>query len=278
MPKAAADRWFNGGEAVDDHCRLYFATAVEQARKTPIADLVKLAQDGGQNDALGLVLLLDQMPRNIYRGSQAAIAYNECDPRALAVVKACIGPPYDYASRENCDSWWQQAFFHMPRTSRFRIYPNLCSNRLVAFHSSTRQANIPLHSCCLPCPSCDLDFLFHFCSDFPVLSNSPLADSRPYNDGCFSRSQQCELPWYIYAVVHSESLQDHELLHEKLHQGQSSAESEPERKAVGTTLSFEMKHYHVLKRFGRYPSRNEALQRQSTKEEEEFLKENGAGW
>ena len=33
----------------------------------------------------------------------------------------------------------------------------------------------------------------------------------------------------------------------------------------------------VLERFGRYPSRNEALGRESTKEEEQFLKD-GPGW
>eukprot|EP01063_Lacrimia_lanifica_P038634 TRINITY_DN8260_c0_g2_i1.p1 TRINITY_DN8260_c0_g2~~TRINITY_DN8260_c0_g2_i1.p1 ORF type:complete len:210 (+),score=94.83 TRINITY_DN8260_c0_g2_i1:77-631(+) len=42
-------------------------------------------------------------------------------------------------------------------------------------------------------------------------------------------------------------------------------------------LAFEEKHKAVIDRFGRYPSRNAVLGRQSTPEEEEFLKE-GQGW
>ena len=37
------------------------------------------------------------------------------------------------------------------------------------------------------------------------------------------------------------------------------------------TLDFEMKHVDVLRRFGRYPRRNEALGRQSTPAEVEYM-------
>ncbi len=43
-------------------------------------------------------------------------------------------------------------------------------------------------------------------------------------------------------------------------------------------LKFERKHLAILNRFGRYPHRNAALDRQSTDEELEFLKQPGSGF
>ena len=43
-------------------------------------------------------------------------------------------------------------------------------------------------------------------------------------------------------------------------------------------LGFAQKHAQVVERFGRFPSRNAALGRESVAEELEFLKEEGAGW
>ncbi len=43
-------------------------------------------------------------------------------------------------------------------------------------------------------------------------------------------------------------------------------------------LEFELKHKKIIDRFGRYPHRNKILNRQSTNEEIEFLKEPGSGF
>lgn len=43
-------------------------------------------------------------------------------------------------------------------------------------------------------------------------------------------------------------------------------------------LRFAMEHAVVIEQFGRFPSRNEALGRQSTPEEREYLKRPDAGW
>jgi len=40
---------------------------------------------------LGLILLLDQMPRNIYRGEQARVAFTIFDPLAQEVARRAIG-------------------------------------------------------------------------------------------------------------------------------------------------------------------------------------------
>ena len=44
------------------------------------------------------------------------------------------------------------------------------------------------------------------------------------------------------------------------------------------TYEFEIKHKIIIKRFGRYPHRNEILGRTSTTEELEFLKQPNSGF
>ena len=45
-----------------------------------------------------------------------------------------------------------------------------------------------------------------------------------------------------------------------------------------TVLDSARKHREVIERFGRFPHRNEVLQRQSTTEEEDYLAQPGAGF
>jgi uncharacterized protein (DUF924 family) len=77
--------------------------------------------------------------------------------------------------------------------------------------------------------------------------------------------------------MHAETPELHELYLRKVEEGLSSCTDEKEQKFMNMSKDFAMKHYDVIKRFGRYPSRNDAVGRQSTKEEEDFLK-NGPGW
>ncbi|MBL4783689.1 MAG: DUF924 domain-containing protein [Porticoccaceae bacterium] len=67
--------------------------------------------------------------------------------------------------------------------------------------------------------------------------------------------------------MHSESLKIHEaamLLYKE--------------NGLQSNLTFEIKHKEIIEKFGRYPHRNIALGRASTKEEIEFLKQEGAGF
>ena len=47
---------------------------------------------------------------------------------------------------------------------------------------------------------------------------------------------------------------------------------------VSDSYEYALKHYEIIKRFGRYPHRNEILGRESTKEEIEFLNEPGSSF
>lgn len=51
-----------------------------------------------------------------------------------------------------------------------------------------------------------------------------------------------------------------------------------EELGVASNLEFARDHAAVIERFGHYPSRNAALGRTSTPEEEEYLSQPGAGW
>jgi len=53
---------------------------------------------------------------------------------------------------------------------------------------------------------------------------------------------------------------------------------EPIAKMVSGSFEFAMKHYEIVKRFGRYPHRNAILGRKSTLEEIEFLSEPGSSF
>lgn len=54
------------------------------------------------------------------------------------------------------------------------------------------------------------------------------------------------------------------------------AEMEPDDKGIAGMLDYARKHHAVIRRFGRFPHRNEILGRPSTLSEEEFLKQPGS--
>jgi len=55
-------------------------------------------------------------------------------------------------------------------------------------------------------------------------------------------------------------------------------ESESVADVVSNSYKFAVKHYDIIKRFGRYPHRNEILGRESTPEEIEFLNQPGSSF
>ena len=66
---AGPGKWFSGGAAFDAHCREQFGDAHMAAARRECDDWMQSC-DG----ALALLLLLDQLPRNIFRGSGHAFA------------------------------------------------------------------------------------------------------------------------------------------------------------------------------------------------------------
>lgn len=84
---AGPGKWFNGGKAFDDACREHFGVAHMAAARGELAGWMESA-DG----ALALLLLLDQIPRNVFRGSGHAFA---TDGLALHYAQRAIAAGLD---------------------------------------------------------------------------------------------------------------------------------------------------------------------------------------
>ncbi|QIW99658.1 hypothetical protein AMS68_005176 [Peltaster fructicola] len=161
----------------------------------PLLQEVKQAQEQSEKDGadtlLALTLLLDQMPRNLFRTQDTLpLVYNHYDRLSLALCKS---------------SMWLS-----------------------------------------PVPS-----------DYSGYALRPV-------------KQQ----WYYLPLIHSESLSDHERW-DKLYQDQRSrvvdAGYDGAVQYLKAGYDSEQKHVEAIRRFGRYPHRNECLGRETTPAEEEYL-------
>jgi len=84
---AGPDRWFNKDETFDDEIRRRFLESHEAAAAGKSTDWEQSAQG-----ALALLILLDQFPRNMFRGDARAFA---TDPLARAVAAGAIVRGFD---------------------------------------------------------------------------------------------------------------------------------------------------------------------------------------
>lgn len=85
--------------------------------------------------------------------------------------------------------------------------------------------------------------------------------------------------WYLMPLEHSEHLPSHELFVQIWSACRKAAEAAGDQPAVDNidySMDFEKDHIEPLRKFGRYPHRNAALGRKSTKEEEDELKSGGS--
>ena len=88
-PARAAARnefWFKSSSATDTLIREQFSPAIEAAARGELA-----AWADTPRSALALVLLLDQFPRNIWRGTARAFAH---DPQALTAAQRAVAFEY----------------------------------------------------------------------------------------------------------------------------------------------------------------------------------------
>ena len=98
---AGPDRWFTKDDAFDAEIRRRFLATHEAAAAGRLADWESTAEG-----ALALLILLDQFPRNMFRGSARAFA---TDPRARAVTAAALLRGFDAQVPANL-----RAFFYLP--------------------------------------------------------------------------------------------------------------------------------------------------------------------
>ena len=103
--EAGPQQWFNGGADFDRACAMHFEAVHLQAARRELEGWID-DDEGG----LALLLLLDQMPRNIYRGSAHAYATDPLarhyadrfiaagrDARIAAELRCFIYLPYEHS-------------------------------------------------------------------------------------------------------------------------------------------------------------------------------------
>lgn len=103
--QAGKKNWYNGGDAFDALIRERFEDF--------LIDLVTDLRANGQHvweenagSALALIISLDQFPRNMYRGTKGAFAF---DALALSASKRAIDCGHDLKVSQD-----RRAFFYMP--------------------------------------------------------------------------------------------------------------------------------------------------------------------
>ena len=84
---AGPQRWFARDETFDETCRARFLATYDAAARGDLAEW-ELSPEG----ALALLILLDQLPRNMFRGTRRAYA---TDPAALLAAERAIERGFD---------------------------------------------------------------------------------------------------------------------------------------------------------------------------------------
>jgi uncharacterized protein (DUF924 family) len=99
--EAGPDKWFNKDTAFDEAIRARFLDTYEAAAAGKLSDW-----EATREGALALVIVLDQFPRNMFRGSARAFA---ADPLALAAADRAIERGFDIATPVQ-----ERTFFYLP--------------------------------------------------------------------------------------------------------------------------------------------------------------------
>jgi uncharacterized protein (DUF924 family) len=99
--EAGPSKWFSKDDAFDQSCRDRFLTTYEAAARGDLNEW-ELTPEG----ALAVILLLDQFPRNMFRGNRTTY---KTDPAALLAADRAIERGYD----RQVDTQLR-AFFYLP--------------------------------------------------------------------------------------------------------------------------------------------------------------------
>ncbi|KAF7718054.1 Uncharacterized protein PECH_002388 [Penicillium ucsense] len=85
-------RWFVRDESFDQICAEQFKTALDQIleSKASAQDMLEVIDTSSPLDWLSVILLLDQVPRNCYRGDASKMVFERFDPLAEAVALHAI--------------------------------------------------------------------------------------------------------------------------------------------------------------------------------------------
>lgn len=102
---AGPSKWYKKSDDFDGEIRRRF----EEPAIDAAADYARTGGhrwESAPDSALALVVMLDQFPRNMYRGTKGMFAW---DALALAAAKKAVAAGFDYKTEQS-----RRAFFYMP--------------------------------------------------------------------------------------------------------------------------------------------------------------------
>jgi uncharacterized protein (DUF924 family) len=110
-----------------------------------------------------------------------------------------------------------------------------------------------------------------------LLKHSLLLNPRPdLNESL--RYRPALRMWFYLPLMHSESLEDHNLYLDIFEGIRKECEDKGDQEAVkfvDYNIGFEKRHHVIIEKFGRFPHRNDCLGRITTDEEQKWLDEGG---
>lgn len=116
--QAGAAKWFAKDDKFDARCKKTFLEAIEAAASGALDHWLETA-DG----ALALLLLLDQMPRNVYRGTPDAF---RADDKAVEVAEKALEKGYDRAYPKDVRGFFYLPFEHSENMAHQERSVDLC--------------------------------------------------------------------------------------------------------------------------------------------------------
>ena len=102
--EAGPSRWFRKDAAFDDEFRSRFLAAHQAARRGELDTWARSPQS-----CLALLILLDQFPRNAFRGTAAMF---ETDSQALAIARDAVDAGFDAAVDPSLRNFFFLPFMH----------------------------------------------------------------------------------------------------------------------------------------------------------------------
>ena len=105
--EAGSDKWFKKDDAFDAEIRRRFLSTHEAAARGELTEW-ETTPEG----ALALLILLDQFPRNMFRGLARTYA---TDPEARAVADRAIARGFDTTVDPSCRGFFYLPFMHSER-------------------------------------------------------------------------------------------------------------------------------------------------------------------
>lgn len=121
-------KWFRGGPAVDAEIRGQFGDLIEKARASKLTAWTEHPQG-----TLALLILLDQFPRNVFRGTPASFS---SDSMALDIAVNAIAK-----GQHREVTIMQQPFFHLPLMHDERLISQVASVALCETLQSRCEGN-----------------------------------------------------------------------------------------------------------------------------------------